>query len=76
MSKKTFTPAQIEAAARAICKASGHDPDSKEPGDRPRCDGRGYGHEARGEYREPWHWFWRHFTTHARAALKAAATAK
>lgn len=72
--KKLRYEAQVEAVARAICKALGSDPDAREPGDVPQCDGRGYGNEKPSEYREPWHWFWRNYTAAARAAIKAATT--
>lgn len=62
---------QVEAVARAICRSLGHDPNAKEPGDFPKCDGRGYPGDRPDEYKEPWHWFWRHYTDHARAAIRA-----
>lgn len=65
-----------EQVARKLCLMAGSDPDAKEPGDRPRCDGRGYGKEKSGEYREPWHWHWRDWTREARAVIRIVRSAK
>lgn len=59
-----------EQVARKLCEMRGYDPDAKEPGDLPRCDGRGYGNEKPGAYKEPWHWMWRTFTSEASAVIR------
>lgn len=52
----------IEAIARAICEARGHDPDYLEPGDALGVDG----YNRKGE---PGHFLWREFVDEATAAL-------
>lgn len=57
--------AEIEAAAWALCKATGHEPDALEPGDLPRLDG----YNRKGE---PCHFLWRDFMNKAKVTLLAA----
>lgn len=59
-----------EKVARELCEINGCDPDGKEPGDYPHCDGRGYGTEQPGDYLEPWHWNWREYIEDARRLIR------
>lgn len=54
----------VERVARVLCQRNGYDPDSIEPGDLPRVDGRL-------KNGDPGHFLWREFVAPARAAIEA-----